>query len=108
MSIGSRWRTLERNPVGRVSLFALGMVCLIGAPIIGLLPGPGGLPLAAIGLTLVLRYAKWTKRLYVRLKRRWPKQGALADWGLRRASARRRTKIAKDADGRVDFSNEAA
>ena len=96
MSIGTRWRALERNPIGRTTLLILGIACLVAAPIIGLLPGPGGFPLAVVGLTLMLRYAKWTKRLYVRVKRRWPWHGALADRGLRRASARRRANIAKD------------
>lgn len=96
MSIRTRWRALERNPVGRTTLFVIGVLCLIVAPIIGVLPGPGGFPLAIVGATLMLRYAKWTKRLYVRLKRRWPKQGALADWGLRRSSAKRRTAIARE------------
>jgi hypothetical protein len=95
MGIRRRWRAIERNPMGRMTLFMIGALCLIAAPIVGLLPGPGGLPLAFIGATLVLRYAKWTKRVYVRLKRRWPKQGRIADWGLRRASARRRADLSR-------------
>jgi hypothetical protein len=95
MSIGSRWRAFERNPVARSALMVLGVVLLIAAPIVGLLPGPGGFPLAILALTLLLRYSRWTKRLYVRLKRRWPKHGALADRGLRRPSARRRAKLSR-------------
>lgn len=98
MSLKSRWRALERNPVGRTALLVVGALFLIAAPIVGLLPGPGGIPLAIIGATLMLRYAKWTKRVYVRLKRRWPKQGRVADWGLRRASAKRRAGIRAQAD----------
>jgi Flp pilus assembly protein TadB len=98
MSLKSRWRALERNPLGRMTLLVVGALFLIAAPIVGLLPGPGGIPLAVIGATLMLRYAKWTKRVYVRLKRRWPKQGRVADWGLRRASAKRRAGIRAQAD----------
>ncbi len=95
MEFGPRFRALERHPTGRTALFVSGVVLMVIAPIIGLLPGPGGFPLALLGLTLMLRYSRWTKRLYVRMKRRWPKQGALADWGLRRASAKRRVERAR-------------
>ena len=77
-------------------MLVIGVILLIAAPIIGILPGPGGFPLAIVGATLMLRYARWTKRLYVRLKRRWPKQGAMADWGLRRSSAKRRSALARE------------
>ena len=77
-------------------MLVIGAILLIAAPIIGILPGPGGFPLAIVGATLMLRYARWTKRLYVRLKRRWPKQGAMADWGLRRSSAKRRIALARE------------
>ena len=77
-------------------MLVVGAILLIAAPIIGILPGPGGFPLAIVGATLMLRYARWTKRLYVRLKRRWPKQGAMADWGLRRSSAKRRSALARE------------
>lgn len=95
MGLRSRWRALERIPVVRMGLLVFGIVALVAAPIVGLLPGPGGLPLAILGLTLMLRYSRWTKRIYVRMKRRWPKQGALADKGLRRPSARRRAQATR-------------
>ena len=93
MSFRTGWRAFERGRFGRTMLFAFGVILLVAAPIVGLIPGPGGIPFAVVGLTLVLRYARWTKRIYVRLKRRWPKQGALFDWGLRRKSARRRAAM---------------
>ena len=99
MTIGSHWRAFERSPIGRNLLIAAGLLLCIVAVIVGPLPGPGFIPLFVGGLTLLLRYAKWSKRLYVRLKRRWPKHGTLADRGLRRASARRRAAIIKrDSD----------
>jgi len=76
-------------------LIGLGGLCMVLAPIIAPIPGPGGIPLFLAGLTLLLRYTRWAKRLYVRLKRRWPRQGALADRGLRRASAKRRAAAAR-------------
>ena len=94
MRLGNRWRAFERSRVGRNLLVAVGILLIVVGIIIGPLPGPGFIPLFIGGLTLLLRYAKWSKRLYVRLKRRWPKQGAFADRGLRRASAKRRAKLA--------------
>ena len=66
---------------------------LVVTPLVGALPGPGGIFVFAAGLTLALRYSAWVRRLYVRFKRRWPKHGAWADWGLRRASAKRRAEL---------------
>jgi hypothetical protein len=94
MTVGSRWRAIERSPFGRNVLVAVGILLILTGIAIGWLPGPGFIPLAVAGLTLILRYASWSKRLYVRLKRRWPKHGALADRGLRRASAKRRAAMA--------------
>jgi hypothetical protein len=94
MNLGKHWRAFERSNVGRNLLVAVGLLLIIVGVIIGPLPGPGFIPLFIGGLTLLLRYANWSKRLYVRLKRRWPKHGAFADRGLRRASAKRRAQAA--------------
>jgi len=97
MSFGSTWRALERNRTGRIVLIGTGVLCLILAPIIAPLPGPGGIPLFLAGTTLLLRNSGWAKRLYVRLKRRWPRQGKWVDHGLRRRSVRRRAeRVAAD------------
>ena len=89
-------RACERHPGGRVLLFGIGVVLVALSPIIGALPGPLGVPLFLIGATMMLRTSRWAKRLYVRLKRRWPRQGRWVDFGLRRASARRRRARAVD------------
>ena len=100
MQMAHKWRAFERSPVGRRILFGVGVfVTLIVAPIVAPIPGPGGIPVLIAGLTLMLRYSPWFKRRYVRLKRRWPRQGAWADWGLRRASAKRRVELAKRREG---------
>lgn len=92
--MGRRWRAFEQSRIGRNLLVVAGVLLMILGVIVGPLPGPGFIPLFLGGLTLVLRYATWSKRLYVRLKRRWPKHGAFADKGLRRASAKRRARLA--------------
>lgn len=99
MSMISRWRKVERTSVARHILVGAGaMLCML-AVIVGPLPGPGFIPLFVAGLTLLLRYATWSKRMYVRAKRRWPRQGALADRGLRRASAKRRKEVSQRGAG---------
>jgi hypothetical protein len=71
-------------------LFVLGWLLILLSPIVGLLPGPGGIFVLAAGFALVLETSIWAKRAYVRFKRSWPRAGALIDRALRRASARRR------------------
>jgi hypothetical protein len=87
-------------PPVRVALIALGCLLMLAAPIVAPLPGPGGIIVFAAGLSLVLKYSGWAKRLYVRFKRRHPRKGAWTDWGLRRASARRRHAIARSREAR--------
>jgi ribonuclease P protein component len=89
------WRHLTNYPAVRSALVVLGFILIGLTPLVGPIPGPGGVVVFAAGLTLVLRYSQWAKRRYVRFKRRHPKKGDWADWGLRRASAKRRQELAK-------------
>ena len=77
-------------PVVRHGLVALGFVLIALTPLVGPIPGPGGIIVFGAGLSLILKYTGWAKRFYVRFKRRHPNKGRWADWSLRRASARRR------------------
>jgi hypothetical protein len=83
-----------RHPVLRPAMLAFGVALIVAAPLVGVLPGPGGIVVFAIGLSLVLRHSRWARRRYVRLKRQRPKLGAWADWGMRRPSERRRRRRA--------------
>lgn len=74
----------------RAALTALGALLIIVSPFVGIIPGPGGIPVFAAGLALMLRNSRRAKRWFVHAKRRWPRIGGYADIGLRRASARRR------------------
>ena len=95
MDLKQRWLALGRIPAFRTALFLLGCLLMIGSPVVGLLPGPGGVIVFAAGLALALKYSEWAKRKYVAFKRRHPRKGAWADWGLRRRSARRREALEK-------------
>ena len=81
--------------IGRMIRFALGVLLILIAPIVGIIPGPGGIPVFAAGLVLVLQSSSWAPRRFVVVKRRWPRFGHLADIALRRRSARRRRERAK-------------
>jgi hypothetical protein len=93
MSIRQRWLGLGRIPAVRTGLFLLGWVLMACAPLLGIIPGPGGVIVFAAGAGLVLKYCAWAKRKYVHLKRRHPGKVAWADWGMRRKSARRRLAL---------------
>ena len=90
-----RIRALGQLPAVRTSLFVLGLVLIASAPVVGLLPGPGGVIVFGLGAGLALKYSEWAKRKYVEFKRRHPNKGRWADWGLRRQSARRREELRK-------------
>ena len=89
---------LRANPMARTALFVLGLVLMAGSPLVGVIPGPGGVLVFAAGLALALQNSRWAKRRYVRFKRWQPTAGRWADWGLRRRSARRRAELAKAQD----------
>ena len=86
----SIWKSLLQRPLVRLILFGIGVICLVLAPLLSPLPGPGGILAFAIGLGLVLQTSAWARGRYVHFKRRYPRQGHWTDWGLRRASYKRR------------------
>ena len=93
-----QWRTFIDHPVVEWSIFVLGILLMIASIPVGALPGPGGIFVFAAGLALVLRTSMWAKRRYVDLKRKQPKIGRWADWGLRRQSARRREALRQEQE----------
>jgi hypothetical protein len=95
MMTREQWRGFVRSRPVRTALFMTGLLLIIVSPVVGALPGPGGIFVFAGGLTLALRNSDWAKRQYVRFKRWQPKAGGWADWGLRRRSARRREVLRK-------------
>ena len=92
-----QWRRFINKPIIEWSLLALGVALLILSPLVGAIPGPGGIIVAGIGLALVLKASMWAKRRYVRFKRWQPKAGRWTDLALRRRSAKRRDALRKAA-----------
>ena len=79
----------------RIALLVTGIALLGTSPLIGLLPGPGGVFVAAAGIILILRNSRWARRRFVRLKAQWPRAGDFIDRILIRGSAKRRRQRAK-------------
>jgi ribosomal protein L24E len=88
-------RRRKKSILIRQCLFFLGILLIVVTPLVGILPGPGGIFVFAAGLALILQNSEWAKRLYVKFKRRHPNKGRWADWGMRRTSARRREERSK-------------
>ena len=80
---------------------ALGWLLIALTPLVGPIPGPGGIIVFAAGVTLLMRNSTWAKRLYVRMKRRWPKLGRAADKVMRRRKPEPRRAL-KPASGTLD------
>jgi hypothetical protein len=87
----------RKRTVVRITLLVTGVLLIAATPLVGPIPGPGGIILFAAGLTLVLQNSKWARKRFARLKRRWPRFGHYSDMALRRRSFRRRQQRAKDA-----------
>ncbi len=83
-------RTGKPSAMRRLAMFWGGLFLVIISPIVGAIPGPGGLFVFAAGFALMLRGSKWVKKKYARFKKHHPKKGDWVDFGLRRGSYQRR------------------
>ncbi|MBD3817627.1 MAG: hypothetical protein IE912_01775 [Brevundimonas diminuta] len=52
---------------------AVGFLIIVLGMLIAPLPGPGGVPVIALGLVIVLRNSWWAKRQFIRAQRARPK-----------------------------------
>ena len=101
-------RRRKKSILIRQCLFALGILLIIVSPLVGAIPGPGGVFVFAAGLALMLQNSEWAKRQYVKFKRRHPNKGRWADWGMRRLSARRREERLKRAQAEEGEARRAS
>lgn len=91
-------RPLKRGLFARACMFWGGLLLVIVSPLVGAIPGPGGIVVFALGFGLMLRGSTWVKKKYARFKKAHPKKGEWVDFGLRRPSYRRRMERAKADD----------
>lgn len=68
-----RARPTNLRRLKRLGLMGLGFVIMVLGMLIGALPGPGGIPIVAVGLVLVLRNSWWAKRQFIKLQYAKPK-----------------------------------
>ncbi len=57
----------------RLAAMMLGALIVVAGIIIAPLPGPFGLPIALVGLAMILRNSFWAKRQFIRAQYRRPK-----------------------------------
>ena len=95
MNLIERWRDLGRTRTQRMVLLIVGSFLVIISPIVGAIPGPGGIVVFAAGFGMMLKASRWVKKRYARFKQRHPKKGEWADFGLQRGSYKRRQARAK-------------
>jgi hypothetical protein len=79
------WRArVRRNPstrrLYRIGVAVLGVLLILLAALTGPLPGPGGIPLALLGLAVLASEFAWAARLLDRLKRALVRAG---EWARR-------------------------
>ena len=94
----AQFREFRRSKPVRSALFVLGLLLILISPIVGAIPGPGGVLVLIPGLALTLQNSDWAKRQYVKFKKWQPKAGRWTDWGLRRRSAKRREALRKQRE----------
>ena len=81
-------------------MLALGWLLVLGAPLLGPIPGPGPLLILPFGLALILKNSLWAKKRYARAARLHPEYGRWADWAMRRSKASNRPPF---PDIKADF-----
>lgn len=59
--------------IWRMAMMTLGFVIILLGIIIAPLPGPGGIPVIALGLVFVLRNSYWAKRQFIRAQHKRPR-----------------------------------
>ncbi|MCY7281007.1 MAG: hypothetical protein LH610_08975 [Sphingomonas bacterium] len=103
----SQWKRWLAHPIVDWTILILGVILILLSPVVGAIPGPGGVFVLALGLAMVLRTSRWARRRYVEFKRWQPKAGRWTDWGMRRKSALRRAALVKEqkALGEDETSN---
>ena len=79
VSVRAPVRPLSANPprkggVGKVAAIVGGWALIVASPFVGILPGPGGIPVFLAGAVLVLKNSPASRRAFARAHKRWPKQ----------------------------------
>lgn len=57
-----------KQRIRNIAIDVLGFACIIGSVLLGWLPGPGGIPLLIIGLSLLANNHEWAERILQKVK----------------------------------------
>ncbi len=102
-------RTGKPSAMKRLAMFWGGAFLVIISPLVGAIPGPGGILVFGLGFGLMLRGSRWVKKKYAGFKRRHPKKGDWADFGLQRVSYKRRqARLKAEAEASAARGDQAA
>ena len=93
-----QWTRFIDHPVVEWSIFVVGVILMLLSPLAGVIPGPGGIFVFAIGLAMVLKTSMWAKRHYVRFKN-WQPKAAAGSTGACAAGAPSAANAAQAARG---------
>jgi hypothetical protein len=63
-------KTENRSRTKRITVDILGVLCIIAAGLTGWLPGPGGIPLLILGLSLLATNHEWAENLLNNVKQK--------------------------------------
>ncbi|TDI62169.1 MAG: hypothetical protein E2O92_01690 [Alphaproteobacteria bacterium] len=61
------------NNLKRRLLLAVGWLIIVVGAILGVIPGPGGIPIVAVGAMIVLSQSRAARKQFIRLQKRFPK-----------------------------------
>ena len=85
---GSATSTLSVGRIRQLALIGMGWTIVAAGILISPLPGPFGLPVALVGVVILLRNSADARRLFVRMRRRKPGWFAAFDRYVRRRKRR--------------------
>jgi hypothetical protein len=102
-----QWDDFTQLPAVQWTMFGIGLLLVMISPLLGALPGPGGVIVFGLGLGMMLKTSMWAKRHYVRFKKWQPKIARLTDWGLMRKSPKRRAERKKQLEALEKLKAEA-
>ena len=87
-------RVGKPSAMKRMGLFWGGLFLVIISPLVGAIPGPGGVFVFAAGFGMMLKGSRKVKKWFARFKRKHPAKGAWADFGLDTSKTRGTFKAA--------------
>ena len=102
-----QWNDFTQLPAVQWTMFGVGLLLVVISPLLGALPGPGGVIVFGLGLGMMLKTSMWAKRHYVRFKKWQPRIARFTDWGLMRKSPKRRAERRKQQKAMEQMTNEA-